>query len=164
MGQFAIPAMLLLAAAPAVVASAPEPAQVETSTFTFHQRVIIRIPRMQPPPPPPPRDPHDPHGPRPSMPFDAPPIIREKDAPKCMSLDHVRGAAIAEPDSIDLMMDNGDRIRAMLADDCPALGFYSGFYLRQSDDGKICAERDSIRSRSGASCPIQRFRKLVTKR
>ena len=143
-----IPALLLAAAAPAMLGVAAEP-QVETGSFSFQQRIIIRIPRMPDPPPPP---------------ADAPVEWREKSAPKCMTLDHVRGATIGDQDTIDLMLDNGDRIRAVLADDCPALGFYSGFYLQQSSDGKVCAERDVIRSRSGAACPIAAFRRLVARR
>jgi len=141
-------ALLLLAAAPAMLGVAAEP-QVETGSFTFQQRIIIRIPRMPEPPP---------------AAADAPVEWREKGAPKCMKLDHVRGATINDEDSIDLMLDNGDRVRAVLADDCPALGFYSGFYLQQSSDGKVCAERDVIRSRSGAACPIAKFRRLVAQR
>jgi hypothetical protein len=142
-----IPALLLAVAAPAMLGVAAEP-QVEMGSFSFQQRIIIRIPRMPEPP---------------SPPDAAAQEWREKSAPKCMTLDHVRGAAISDTDSIDLMLDNGDRIRAVLADDCPALGFYSGFYLKQNSDGKVCAERDVIRSRSGAACPIVKFRRLVAR-
>ena len=44
--------------------------------------------------------------------------------------------------------------------DCPALDFYGGFYL-QPDDERICAKRETIRSRVGGSCRIERFRLLV---
>ena len=41
----------------------------------------------------------------------------------------------------------------------PALDFYGGFYL-QPDDDRICAKRETIRSRVGGSCRIERFRLL----
>ena len=44
--------------------------------------------------------------------------------------------------------------------DCPALDFYGRFYL-QPDDENICARRETIRSRVGGSCRIEKFRKLV---
>ena len=52
---------------------------------------------------------------------------------------------------------NRQRIRAGSTSDCPALDFYGGFYL-QPDDERICAKRDSIHSRMGGSCRIERFR------
>jgi len=58
----------------------------------------------------------------------------------------------------------GDRVRATFDRDCPGLDFYSGFYLKPSADGQICADRDMIRTRSGDSCEISGFRRLVAKR
>jgi hypothetical protein len=55
-------------------------------------------------------------------------------------------------------------LRARLDHGCRALDFYSGFYLRPAPDGNICADRDSVRARSGASCEISRFRRLVAER
>ena len=55
-------------------------------------------------------------------------------------------------------------LRARLGNDCPALGFYSGFYVKANPDKKMCAKRDSIRSRSGRLCAIQSFTSLVPAR
>ena len=65
---------------------------------------------------------------------------------------------------IDLMLEGGDRLRAKLDNDCPPLDFYSGFYLKPTPDGMVCADRDAIRSRSGAACAIESFKQLVPKR
>jgi len=47
---------------------------------------------------------------------------------------------------------------------CPALDFYSGFYLRPSADGQVCADRDTVHARSGGQCGIERFRTLVPRK
>ena len=88
----------------------------------------------------------------------------EKKGPKCIQLNTLAGALIVEPDAVDLVQEGGERVRARLDDDCPALDFYAGFYLKPTRDGRICAERDAVRSRSGRQCDIARFRKLVAKR
>ncbi len=52
-------------------------------------------------------------------------------------------------------------MRAVLEDQCPALDYYSGFYVVPPPDGKICADRDSIHTRSGADCEVDKFRALT---
>ena len=68
---------------------------------------------------------------------------------------------ITNPKEVDLVLTGGKRIRAKLGKDCRPLGFYQGFYLRPTQDGMICADRDAIKVRSGASCPIDDFKLLV---
>jgi hypothetical protein len=51
------------------------------------------------------------------------------------------------------------RVRAEFDEDCPALDFYGGFYLRP-EDARVCAGRDAIHSRMGGSCTIERFKLL----
>jgi hypothetical protein len=148
-----IPVLLLALAAPSAIAADPGEPGIVLDQFSFHQRIIIRIPVMPVPPVPP--------APMPDAP---PPRWVEHGAPKCLSLDHLTGAAVTGTASVDFMMDDGQRMRAVLDADCPALDFYSGFYLTRNDDGKVCAERDRIHSRAGAACPIQKFRKLVAHR
>jgi hypothetical protein len=74
------------------------------------------------------------------------------------------GALISTPGTIDLVVAGGGRFRAELGDDCPTLGFYSGFYLKPSADGRVCAGRDAVRARSGRTCSIRRFRRLQPRR
>lgn len=80
--------------------------------------------------------------------------------PKCVAVNAVAAAAIADESSVDFLLRDRSRLRLRLDSDCPTLDFYGGFYL-QSDDEKVCAGRDEIRSRMGASCRIERINLLV---
>jgi hypothetical protein len=62
--------------------------------------------------------------------------------------------------SVDLIFRDRSRIRARLERSCPALDYYHGFYLSPTKDGQICADRDTIRSRMGGQCGIDKFRSL----
>lgn len=146
-------ALLLLLAAP--VSSAPADSAVggiELAQLTFHQRIVIRIPRM-------------PVG---RQPFTAAPVApitwEEHKAPKCVAAETLIAANVTDADNVDLVVRGGERLRAKLDKACRALDFYSGFYLQTQPDGMICARRDSIRSRSGDDCPIDSFKRLVPAR
>jgi hypothetical protein len=84
----------------------------------------------------------------------------EKKGPKCIPAERIAGAMWSGPTSIDFVLRDRSRIRAVMDDECPALDFYKGFYL-QPDDARICAKRETIRSRVGGTCRIERFRHLV---
>lgn len=168
MPRFPIPApiraLLLLAVAPAMIgASEPDGESaldgVVLAQLVFHERIIIRIPRM-----PVARG----ADPRSAFPSSTPPPgpIRwaEKRGPKCVPLAGLAGAVVSAGDTIDLVADTGERFRATLADDCPAIDFYSNFYLTRTADGMVCADRDMIRSRSGGDCAITGFKRLVAKK
>ena len=145
-----IPATLLALAAPAAAMTGGEK-DVLLAQLSIHERIIIRVPRMQPS----------------ALPRSAPAaatVWKEKKGPKCVTAADLGGAMISIPGSVDLIMAGGQRMRAKLDGDCGPLDYYSGFYLRPASDGKICADRDVIRVRSGASCEIEEFRKLVAKR
>lgn len=86
----------------------------------------------------------------------------EHKGPKCLHSDHIRGAVLAGSSEVDFALKDRKWVRAKLGDKCPALDFYRGFYLKPEDD-RICAERDSIHSRMGGSCEIERFRRLTPK-
>ena len=155
MFQRFLPVLTLLLAAPlAVSARAPEAALdgVRYAQLTIHERLIIRIPRVAPAP----------RGARLVTP--APVEWQEKRGPECLRVTALTGAAIDTKGDVDLVIEGARRIRAKLDDDCPTLDFYAGFYLRPTSDGQICAGRDAIRSRSGALCPISKFRTLVPKK
>ncbi|VXD00259.1 conserved hypothetical protein [Sphingomonas sp. AX6] len=114
---------------------------------TFSQRVTIRVPKMAPPP----------RGTKPP----SQQKWEERRAPRCIATERIAAAAVRDRRNIDLLTNNGERMRARLDKRCPSLDFYSGFYIRQTTDGRICADRDSIRTRSGAMCEIDTFRRLV---
>ena len=84
----------------------------------------------------------------------------ESKGPKCVPAKSIAGASLLGQDSVDLILRNNSRIRAKLESSCPALDYYYGFYISPNADGKICANRDAIRSRMGGQCEIQRFRTL----
>lgn len=93
----------------------------------------------------------------------AAPLI-EKKANDCVKVEEVAGFAVNRFDSVDLMLKDGKMLRAKLGNDCPALGFYTGFYIKANKDRKLCAKRDSLRSRSGRLCAVQQFASLVPAR
>ena len=84
----------------------------------------------------------------------------ERKGPKCLAIDTIAAAMLSGPSSIDFVLRDRSRVRARMDSDCPALDFYTGFYL-QPDDDRICAKREAISSRVGTSCRIEKFRELV---
>lgn len=159
MSHLALSFLTLAVAAPILV-SAREPeasdmAGTQWAQVVIHERMVIRIPRAD----------SSPEPPRPLYrPAPPPPVSwREQKAPKCVPTDSIVAASMAEGD-VDLETADGRRLRAKLDDDCPTLKFYTGFYLKRTSDGMICAGRDALRSRSGARCEIAQFRVLVPRR
>ena len=75
-------------------------------------------------------------------------------------VDRIAGAAITPDGAVDFVLRGGRRMRAWLESECPALDFYQGFYVKPDPDGRVCAGRDSIHSRSGGECQIDRLRRL----
>jgi hypothetical protein len=134
----------------------PAPPPGMRARLRIERRVIIRVPRMSA---------------APGLTSAAtaaplPPIrwTERASTDQCLPVATLAGASITRPDSVDMVLTGGRRMRARLADDCPALGFYSGFYIRPPADGRICARRDVIRSRSGGECRIEGFRALIPSR
>ncbi len=135
-------------------ARTPAQGRITSTTMTIQQRMIIRVPRMSAA-----------RGAAVSLMRTAPATRwEEKRAGKCVALIDIAAAALPGPDSVDLIMNGGKRIRAKLGNDCRALDFYSGFYVRMTPDGKACASRDAFRSRAGGECRIKAFRTLVAKK
>jgi hypothetical protein len=87
----------------------------------------------------------------------------ERKGPRCIPARAIRGASVSGNQHVDFMLSGHRLLRAELEDNCPALDFYEGFYL-SSEDEKVCAKRDSVRSRIGAACSIRRFRELKPRR
>lgn len=147
--------MMLIAApfaAEAQQRATPQPGRT-TRTEVRIQRVIVRVPRMS----------LAPASTTASRPLPAITWV-EKRADRCVPASSLAAVSVTRTDSVDLMLTGGKRMRARLDDDCPALDFYSGFYLKPTADGMVCASRDSLRARSGSQCRIASFRMLVPSR
>lgn len=145
-------AAILLLAAPAAPEGGLQMRVVQSGQFSFHQRIIIRVPRIA-----------DRAPPQPPQELAQSRWIERK-AAQCVAIETIAGAAITRSESVDLITADGGRLRARFDDHCPALDFYSGFYLKMSADGMVCAKRDAVRSRSGDACRIEAFKRLVLKR
>ncbi|KQN78873.1 hypothetical protein ASE90_13790 [Sphingomonas sp. Leaf67] len=147
--------MLLMLALPGAAQRrlAEPPATTVMRTEMRIQRMIIRVPRA-------------PFAPVAfSAPRALPPIQWvEKRTDRCLPVQSVAAVTISRTDSVDLLLNGGGRVRARLADDCPSLDFYAGMYIKPSSDGRMCASRDVIRSRTGGQCRIAQFRALVPAR
>ena len=89
---------------------------------------------------------------------------REGRGPDCVSATRLIGATLLRQNSVDLILRDNSRIRARLQRRCPALDYYRGFYINATEDGRICADRDSIHSRAGGECQIDSFRSLTPER
>ena len=139
-----ITAAAALLASAAVAAAPPAPSSHQTvAQLVIRQGVIVRVPTRKP---------------------DRPVKWRERKGPKCIPADALAGALVSGPETVDLLLRGGKRVRAELESRCPALDYYSGFYIRPGRDGQICQDRDAIHARSGGKCEIDRFRRLVPRK
>lgn len=126
-------------------ATADDGVREQYAQLTIRQQIIIRVPE----------------GRRPDAPAGAAPVEwREGRGPRCIETSRIAGATLVGPSSVDFIMRDNSRMRARLESRCPALDYYLGFYLSATEDGRICADRDAIRSRMGGECQIDRFRTL----
>jgi hypothetical protein len=130
--------LLLVGAAPAPDA---EPAPEQYAQLVVREQIMVRV-QTRP------------------APAASPVQWKEGKGPKCVPARAIVGASTPSEDSVDLVMRDRSRVRARLDSSCPALDYYYGFYIRPNADGMICADRDSIRSRVGGECGIERFRGL----
>ncbi|HUD95175.1 hypothetical protein [Sphingobium sp.] len=130
-----------------LVAPAAEPVQM--AQLTIQQRVIIRVPMAR-------------KGKAPSrVAPEAAEDWEEKKGPRCIALRSIRGASIVVRNGVDLLLADEHRYRARLERGCDSIGFYSGFYVEPHEDGSLCSGRDELQARSGMSCAIDSFRRLI---
>ena len=133
----------LLPALLGLVGSASAVAEEQVRTIILRDEIVIRVPMR-------------------ARPMPRPIEWAERKGPKCIPSGAIRGAMLSGPEQVDFLLFDRRRVRARLDNECPALDFYAGFYLNP-DDQRICAGRDTIRSRIGGSCRIERFRELERK-
>lgn len=153
-------AMLLASAGAAgtipAVPSVRPPAPQRMAQVTIREQVIIRVQTQSPS-----NSRNAQRESRSRLLPSAPIRWREKKAPRCVALNTLAGASVTQADAVDLVLRGGERLRAKLDTTCRGLDYYSGFYLKPTGDGKMCADRDTIHDRSGSQCEITSFRKLV---
>jgi hypothetical protein len=73
---------------------------------------------------------------------------------RCIDMRAVASARQYGERALELRMRGGRHFRLFLAQECPALAFYQGFYYRPSNNGQLCAGKDVIGARSGGECQI----------
>lgn len=129
--------------------TAPAGEPVELAQLTIQQRVIIRVPTVRKGRAPVRIDP------------EARDDWREKKGPRCVALRSIRAAGVVVENGVDLILADNHRYRARLERGCDSLGFYSGFYVEPHEDGSLCSGRDELQARSGLSCAIDSFRRLI---
>src|SRR3546814_876340 len=141
----ALLAMLGASAVSAMAGDSPSDSAdpVRFAQLTIREQIVIRVPARIPPPS-----------------AAAPLEGIEGKGPRCVHAKTIVGAALLGQDSVDLILRDNSRIRAKLENSCPALDYYYGFYISPHADGRICVDRDVIRSRMGGKCEIERFRSL----
>lgn len=104
--------------------------------------------------------------PPPQLMFDIPrrelaPRMIERNIGRCLPVASISGVQADSGSRLILYLRDRRMISATLDRACRARDFYSGFYLQRSSDGQICADRDTLLSRSGANCKLTRIRQLI---
>jgi hypothetical protein len=125
-------------AVPVAAAQAPEPAAEPSVSVHIYSQTIVRVPAA-------------PANVSPARPRPAPPKAGRK---RCINVEHVAGAIVYGDQAVEMTLSNGQRWRMYLAQGCPTLSFYQGFYYRRAQAGKLCAGRDVVIARSGGECNI----------
>jgi hypothetical protein len=124
-------------------------AGVQYAQLTVERRIVIRVPTLVT---------------RRAAPPQSEIQWKEKKTKRCLPMKTVVGAAIKQPDSVDLILSDQRRVRARLDDDCRSADFYQGFYMEPTGDDLLCADRDMIHARNGAMCEIESFKRLVVEK
>lgn len=87
--------------------------------------------------------------------------LEERGKEKCVALEGIVGVQTGSGNRLVLFLRDRRMISVNLEKSCRARDFYSGFYVEQSKDGRLCVERDTLQSRTGVRCEVDTMRKLV---
>lgn len=90
-----------------------------------------------------------------------PPRFEEKKKRKCIPIDTIAGVQTGSGNRLVLYLSDQQLVSVNLEKSCRARDFYSGFYVEQSEDGRLCVDRDKLQSRTGARCEVEGMRQLV---
>ena len=80
---------------------------------------------------------------------------------KCLPARSIVAVQTVSPRDLVLYLSDSRMIRAQLRKTCNARDYYLGFYIEPNEDGELCAGRDILRARNGATCKIGAIRQLV---
>jgi hypothetical protein len=89
------------------------------------------------------------------------PRFEERGKEKCVPLDGIAGVQTGSGNRLVLFLRDQRMMSVNLEKACRARDFYSGFYVEKNKDGRLCVERDRLRSRTGMSCEVAVMRRLV---
>jgi hypothetical protein len=87
--------------------------------------------------------------------------LQERPMKRCVAMANVAGVQSGPQNRLLLFMRDRRIVSAALEKTCNARDFYSGFYVERTADGLFCPGRDTLQSRTGASCGVRRFAHLV---
>ena len=76
---------------------------------------------------------------------------------RCVAMSALGGLHLTGANQLTLVLRDERMVLATLPKICSASAFYSGFYVEPTADGMLCARRDVIHSRAGATCSISRL-------
>lgn len=85
----------------------------------------------------------------------------ERPVGDCLQVQSIAGVHAEGNDRLLLFLRDRRLISATLEKACSARDFYSGFYMENSSDGRLCVDRDQLHARSGAKCEVARLSQLV---
>ncbi|MEM1194859.1 MAG: hypothetical protein AAGH57_02045 [Pseudomonadota bacterium] len=86
---------------------------------------------------------------------------KERKAERCVRIGQIAGVETGHGNRLLLFLEDAEIMSVSLEKACRAKDFYSGFYVDQTEDGKMCAKRDTLQSRNGARCDVERIMELV---
>lgn len=89
---------------------------------------------------------------------------REVPLDSCVPISAIAGVEPVESNRLLLFMRDRRVLSAALDRACDAQAFYSGFYVERSEDGMLCKSRDTLHSRTGTTCEVARFNRLIAVR
>jgi hypothetical protein len=87
--------------------------------------------------------------------------FEERPMRRCVAMANIAGVQSGAQNRLILFMRDRRMVSAALEKACSARDFYSGFYVERTKDGLFCSGRDTLQSRTGASCGVRRFANLV---
>ena len=95
----------------------------------------------------------------------SPTSYEEEKLKGCIAISGIIGVEPAPAQNRLLLFMRDRRIlSAALERACNPRDYYSGFYIERSEDGQLCAKRDLLQSRAGASCKVAQLNRLVAVR